>query len=176
MKIILLAKKDKPYIQEVVSYLTKHFDVEVHRGRAGDKFPRLGERDILISYLSPWVIPQKELDKTKKWNINFHPGSSDYPGFGCYDFAILDKSKKYGATAHIMEKKVDSGKIIGTSEFTMSESITVPGLMVKTYDIMYKLFLKVMGHIINYGKLPDCSRGWSREPYTMEDFDKEFGL
>ena len=49
--------------------------------------------DLLISYISTWIVPKAVLAKTKRWNINFHPGSLEYPGIGCFNFAIFDSAK-----------------------------------------------------------------------------------
>ena len=40
--------------------------------------------------------------------INFHPGSPEYPGTGCTNFAIYNKEKEYGVTCHYMKTSVDS--------------------------------------------------------------------
>ena len=75
--------------------------------------------DILISYISPWIIPPEVLNNTRMWNINFHPGSPEFPGIGCFNFAIFNSAEKFGATAHIMEPKVDTGKIIDVEYFSI---------------------------------------------------------
>lgn len=76
--------------------------------------------DILISYIPPWIVQETILEKTKMWNINFHPGPPKYPGIGGFNFAIFDSVKQFGATAHIMNPKVGTGKIIGVKRFSMS--------------------------------------------------------
>ncbi len=65
----------------------------------------------IISFVSPWIIPENLLNSAQKAAINFHPGPPDYPGTGCYNFALYEGTKKYGVTAHHMEKKVDTGNI-----------------------------------------------------------------
>jgi len=77
---------------------------------------------LLISYISPWIVPNKVLSNTIKWNINFHPGPPEYPGIGCFNYAIYDSAKQFGATAHIMKPKVDTGEIIGVNRFPMTNT------------------------------------------------------
>ena len=119
MKITLFAKEGKPGVKEVAGYLkARSGNFAAYFGERGDKFPKgprqTGPRDILVSYLSPWIIPGKILDKTKLWNINFHPAPPEYPGIGCFNFAIYNREKSYGVTAHLMAEKVDTVIISGT--------------------------------------------------------------
>lgn len=44
--------------------------------------------------------------------INIHPGLPQYPGRDPYHFAAYDQILFYGATAHFMDEKVDSGHIV----------------------------------------------------------------
>ena len=79
-----LTKKEKLGVKEAIIYsnkITKNIDV--YYGIASDPFPfkiKQENYDLLISYISPWIVPKAILDKTKRWNINFHPGSPEYPG------------------------------------------------------------------------------------------------
>ena len=105
--------------------------------------------DLLISYISPWIVPANILNKTKKWNINFHPGPPEYPGIGCFNFAIYNSEKEFGSTAHIMEKRVDTGEIIGVERFGMSDIETVESLSLKTYDSLFNLYVSTLSYINN---------------------------
>ncbi|MCK5346414.1 MAG: hypothetical protein KAR20_23550, partial [Candidatus Heimdallarchaeota archaeon] len=113
MKITIFAKKNKPHIKAVINVLKQRGDnVTAFLGERGDLFPEEAkniESDLVLSYLSPWIVPKHILEKTTKWNINFHPGPPEYPGIGCFNFALYDEANEYGVTAHIMEEKVDSG-------------------------------------------------------------------
>ena len=67
-------------------------DIDIFYGESFDPFPEKVKKnnyDLLISYISPWIVPKAVLDKTKRWNINFHPGPPEYPGIGCFNFAIM---------------------------------------------------------------------------------------
>ena len=117
MKISFLTKKEKMNVKEAIAF-TKNItkNINVFYGDTTDPFPESIAKkyyDVIISYISPWIVPKMILDKTKKWNINFHPGPPEYPRIGCLNFAIYDSAKQFGVTAHIMEPKVDRGKIIG---------------------------------------------------------------
>ena len=147
MKIILFTKDDKP-TERIVEYLKKRSDsITIYHGKRGDNFPKEafeGTQDILVSYLSPWIIPQRVLDKTRLWNINFHPAPPEYPGIGCFNFAIYNNERTYGVVAHLMNNKVDSGKIIAIKRFPLLESDSVYSLSIKSYEHMMVLFFEII--------------------------------
>jgi len=175
MRITLFIKSDKPTIGRVIDYFKKPlYKVTLYRGKVNDPFPRKAfteSNDILISYLSPWIIPKKVLDKTKFWNINFHPGPPEYPGIGCFNFAIYNKETSYGITAHLMDKKVDTGKIIAIRRFPITKSDSVSDLSMKSYEHMLSLFFEVMNYILEKKELPECSETWKRPPYIRRELE-----
>ena len=129
-------------------------------GEIKDELPQEVKKrkyDIIISYISPWIVPKKVLRETKKWNINFHPGPPEFPGIGCFNFAIYESVKKFGATAHIMNAKVDTGKIIGVKSFIMDERETVESLSNKTYKCMFELYKTTIKYIIENKSLPGAN-------------------
>src|SRR5687767_10575563 len=44
----------------------------------------------IISYLSRWVVPPWLLEQALGAAINFHPGTPEYPGIGCCNFALYE--------------------------------------------------------------------------------------
>lgn len=175
MNIILFTKRDKPAVEKVIKCLKGNFkNVRIYKGERQEPFPQIESTepaDILISYLSPWVIPKKILDRTRLWNINFHPGPPEYPGIGCFNFAIYNGEKEYGVTAHIMEERVDSGKIIAVRRFPLYKSDSVLTLSLKSYEHMFDLFLVVIDLILRKKTLPDSSEAWQRKPYTRKELN-----
>ena len=90
--------------------------------------------DYLISFLNPVFINKSIRNKIKKKSYNFHPGPPEYPGFGCYNFALLDKTKFYGSTIHLIDNKLDSGEIVSVKKFKISyENITLEKLISRTH-------------------------------------------
>lgn len=176
MKVVLLSKKDKPNVDKVIAYLKdKYDDVAIFAGKLGDPFPpglKDYAADVLISYISPWIIPAQILKKTKIWNINFHPGPPAYPGIGCFNFAIYNGEKEYGVTAHLMERKVDTGKILGVKMFPIEEPISVYDLSIKSYEQMLLLYFEIMDSILSRKSLPDCNEKWLRKPYKRRELEE----
>ena len=176
MKICILTKKEKPGVKEAISF-TKSFidDCDVFFGEINDPFPediKKNHFDILISYISPWIVPMEILKKTKKWNINFHPGPPEYPGIGCFNFALFDKAKQFGATAHIMNPQVDTGEIIGVKRFSINNDETVKSLSNKTYNSQLVLYKEVLEYIVLHNRLPICEESWKRKPFKRKELEQ----
>ena len=176
MKICFLTKLENPGVQEAITFTKRFTDViDVFHGTMNDPFPskaKKGKYDILFSYISPWIVTKSTLKNTKLWNINFHPGPPEYPGIGCFNFAIFDSAKQFGVTAHIMNPKVDTGKIIGVKRFPMSNNETVESLSIKTYEAQLVLFNKIMQYIFSNDCLPKCNEAWQRKPFKRSELEK----
>ena len=176
MQIAFLGKNNKPGISEAICETEKISTLlDIYVGDKNEPFPvdlKKKKYDVLISYLSPWIIPKEVLEETRRWNINFHPGPPEYPGIGCFNFAIFEHAPSYGATCHIMLPKVDSGKIIGVERFKTSRQETVSSLSEKTYLVQLKLFKHVIHYIETYDELPESSEVWLRKPYRREQLEK----
>jgi len=176
MKICFLTKIEKSGVKEAIGFIeNKTKDIDVFHGDSATPFPTkatIEDYDLLISYISPWIVPKAVLDKTKRWNINFHPGPPEYPGIGCFNFAIYDSAIQFGATAHIMNPTVDTGKIIGVKRFSMSNNETVESLSIKTYEAQLVLFNKIMQYIFSNDCLPKCNETWQRKPFKRSELEE----
>ena len=176
MKVSLFLKKDKPSTEEVIKYLKDHFkDIRIYTGSNGDPFPKTAyskNPGLVISYLSPWIIPKEILNKAKPGAVNFHPGPPEYPGIGCFNFAIYNNETSYGVTVHKMHEKVDRGEIIGVKRFSLKGSDSVYKLSLKSYKHMLSLFYKVMNYIVKHNDFPVSSECWKRKPYRRWELEE----
>ena len=128
--------------------------------------------DMVIAYITGWIVPNSVLQNTIKWNLNFHPGPPEYPGTGCFNFAIYDEAKEYGSTANIMEPAVDTGKIVAIERFPINQNETVDTLSEKTYKSIFKLLKTVVDKIHSDNSLPKSDEVWARKPYKRADLEK----
>ena len=176
MNIGFLTKIDKPGVKEAISFTKKYTEkLDIFSGDRFDPLPEelhIHNYDILFSYISPWIVPKNIIKRTKKWNINFHPGPPEYPGIGCFNFAIYNDEKKFGCTAHIMEPKVDTGNIIAVKRFEMKKDETVNTLATKTYEAILNAYKELLTFIYDYGKLPNCYETWQRKPYKRKELEE----
>ena len=108
--------------------------------------------------------------------INFHPGSPDYPGTGCYNFALYENSEKYGVTVHHMKEKVDTGDIVMTSYFDIMPYDSVETLKLKSMNHLLFLFEKILAVISVGGQLPASEEKWHRKPFTRKEMYEMFEI
>ncbi len=149
-------------------------DVLCCRGVLGDPFPSEAVAwagDIMFSFLSPWIIPQQVLRNARLKAVNFHPGPPEYPGIGCYNFALYDGAVRYGVTAHEMEPRVDTGRIIGVSRFMVDPFETVESLKEKSMRHMLGLFYSVAEVLAVKGEVTMNGEAWARRPYTRRELN-----
>jgi methionyl-tRNA formyltransferase len=79
----------------------------------------------LIAFTSGVIVPRAILATLGYGAYNFHPGPPDYPGWAPAHFALYDGARSFGATAHVMTRRVDSGPIVGTESFLIPDNIGV---------------------------------------------------
>src|ERR1700743_1186237 len=71
----------------------------------------------LIAFSSPVIVPPAVLSALGYGAYNFHPGPPDYPGWAPAHFALYEGASEFGATAHAMAARVDSGPIVEAVHF-----------------------------------------------------------
>lgn len=182
LRVLMFSKKDNAFCNYAEAILKSYFSENEFlsvRGHTDDHFDDklyLCRPEYTISFVSPWIIPQRLLDATQKAAINFHPGSPDYPGIGCYNFALYDENNRYGVTVHHMEEKVDSGQIIMTSYFNVSPYESVETLKLKAMNHLLYCFEKIMQCISKNEPLPKSNEKWRRKPFTRKEMLELFKI
>lgn len=172
-RIVLVTKTDKfsRAAQELARALFKA-DVYISDGLVGDARPTILNEggDYLISFLSPWIITAEELARFDV-AINFHPGSVEYPGSGCYNFALYEGASEYGAVCHHMLPKVDTGKVIAEVRFPIAAAETVETLKLTTMTAMLDMFETIASGIARRATLPAASQHWTRRAFLKREMD-----
>ncbi|MYM37621.1 hypothetical protein GTP38_25170 [Duganella sp. FT94W] len=102
------------------------------------------EGEYIFCFRSLLILPTEILIKAKIAAINFHPGPPEYPGSGCINFALYDNASQYGVTAHLMNEKVDNGRILECIRFAILKNDTVDSLLARTHLKMLDLFYDVV--------------------------------
>ena len=128
--------------------------------------------DYLISFLNSMYIDKSVRKKIKINSFNFHPGPPEYPGFGCYNFALLDKVNLYGSTIHIMNDKFDSGKIVNVKKFKFSyKKFNLEKLIRKTHENIIKQAKDFINDIQNNKLKIRSNLKWKKKAYTKKEFE-----
>ncbi len=172
MRVVLLSKTDR-FSRAAQQFAAELWpDVEIAEGKVGDPRPDALSRpgDVLISFLSPWIVKADDLARFDT-AINFHPASTDYPGSGCYNFALYDGAAEYGATCHHMLAKVDTGKVILERRFPVLAQDTVETLKLRTMETMLGMFREIALTLQRGDPLPEAGVHWTRPPYTFRQME-----
>jgi len=121
MKLLLITNYNHKASKQLVRYLElKKINFDCIDSSKKKKIKISKKYDYLISFLNSKYISKSVRKKIKINSFNFHPGPPEYPGFGCYNFALLDKVNFYGSTIHIINDKFDNGKILNVNKFKIS--------------------------------------------------------
>lgn len=176
LKIMFIGKADDQYSKYAGEFISLHFpETLTIYGKRGELFPKEAadwEGDIIISYLSQWIIPDYVLKKAEVMAINFHPGPPDYPGIGCTNFAVYDEVKEYGVTCHHMLAKVDTGKIISVKRFPVYKTDTVFSITQRCYALILNQCFEIFDFIIQGKPIPESKENWKRKPYLRKELNR----
>jgi methionyl-tRNA formyltransferase len=155
-KILFFGRKNDKYSLACISFLESlGFDVfKVWSERRGGKLPS-GlydlECDFIMCFRSHFILPKSILNIPKFFSINFHPGPPEYPGTGCVNFSLYEDKNDYGVTIHIMNEKVDDGKIIDVFRFPVLKSDNLKIVLNKTHKLLFNSFCAFNKKLIKFG-------------------------
>ena len=76
--------------------------------------------------------------------INLHPSLlPKYPGLNTHEKVLENEDKFHGATVHLVDEGLDTGKIIGFSKFKVEKNDNYDSLLAKTHEIEHKLLPQI---------------------------------
>jgi len=125
----------------------------------------------LISFGTRYYIQPKILARIGYGSYNFHPGSTLYPGWAPFLYAIYEGAKKYGVTVHEMTSKIDAGKIVSVVEFDIPPNTAPQKLVDITTSHMLIMFSNLSSLFVNqtdYLQWIDVE--WQNKPNRKKDF------
>jgi methionyl-tRNA formyltransferase len=171
--VLFLGKDRDAHTARAAEFCRLHFaPVNVQLGNWGEPLPDSAHSwrgDIIISYLSRWIVPENLLNRAKV-AINFHPGPPEYPGYGCNNFAIYEGARDYGVTCHHMAPQVDTGTIVAVRRFPVLATDDAGTLLLRAYDYQLVLFYEIAASLVCGGALPVSAERWTRKPFTRKEF------
>src|SRR5215831_12740772 len=94
----------------------------------------------LIAFATPVIVPGRMLASLGYGAYNFHPGPPQYPGWAPAHFALYEQATEFGATAHLMAARVDSGPIIDVLSFAIPAGVSILALEGLAYAHLARLF------------------------------------
>ena len=178
-KVLFIGKSNDIYSKQIISILRKRFKfLEIFLCKNKKCKPNKKilnwKGDIIFSFRSFFILNQNFINKAKVCAINFHPGPPSYRGIGCVNFALLNNEKNYGCTAHLIDKKIDSGKILNYKIFKISKNSSVDQVLQKTYKIQVKQANNIVEKLIKKDfmiKELFKNKKWSKKLYTRKELD-----
>ena len=190
-RIIFIGREDCNYSERIYSNLKKISKKIVfirsnidNSKKIEQKLKKLkkDEFDYLICFRSFQIIKQEVLKKIKFFSINFHPGTPKYRGIGCANFAILNKEKIYGCTCHLMNRKIDNGKILDIKYFKLKKDIDINTMLKITYQHMFSQSKEIINFIFKKKKniriliKKNKSKNWSKKLYNRKQLNNLYKI
>jgi methionyl-tRNA formyltransferase len=127
--------------------------------------------DYLFNFLSPVIVPPQILRSVRKSSINFHPAPPKWPGVGSASLALYEGDEVFGATAHAMTAKVDSGAILRAIRFPILAEDDCQSLFGRALDFALLLFYDVLTELARGGKIDPSGETWERRAVTRAQFE-----
>ena len=144
---ILFLKRDKDlFAKKIISELkkrSKHLSV-ISTDKSKVQTKNNIKFDFIFAFRSHHILKKKLIKKAKYAAINFHPGPPEYRGIGCVNYALYEKSRNYGGTAHLIDEKIDHRRIIEVKRFKITKNESVESLLNRTYKHQEKQAIRII--------------------------------
>ena len=148
-------------------------DLTVLTGRKGvieTLQERVTPNTLLVCFSTGVIIPKTVLSRLKGPGYNFHAASPEYPGRDPHHFAVYDTAGRYGATAHELAARVDSGRVIGVEWFEVAPSTPPQALREAAIEAAFRLYGTLMPRILRREQIPAAGVEWSEHIRTRKEF------
>jgi len=132
----------------------------------------------IICFRSFYILKRNLINKAKIAAINFHPGTPNYRGIGCVNYALYENAKYYGSTCHLITEKIDKGQILNVQKFRLKKDDTVHSTLEKTYKVMFPQAKFILNYLFrdknNLEKLIKKNKKikWSNKIKKLKDLNK----
>ena len=134
--------------------------------------------DFIILYRSKFILKENHIKKGVYGSINFHPATPEYRGVGGVNYAIFYKKRLFGSTCHLINSKIDSGKILNVKKFKLNKKNNLEKTLKKIYKLQYfqaKWLIKKISKNKKFALNFKSKIKWSKTLYTrkmLNDFYK----
>jgi methionyl-tRNA formyltransferase len=127
----------------------------------------------LIAFCTSIIVPADRLAEFECRAYNFHPGPPNYPGRHPASFAIYEGAPRFGATAHEMHARVDSGPIIGAEWFDMPSTPRLAELERLAFEACIRLWTRLGPALASQPEaLPATDIAWSGHKSSQADLER----
>ena len=185
---LLFYRKNCKYSEKLIIFLKKYtknlYLVENENNKAIKNIKKIKKRkyDYIFCFRSFYILKKDLISKAKIAAINFHPGPPNYRGIGCLNYAIYEGANLYGSTCHIIDEKIDNGKIIDVKKFKLSKKYSVDDLQKITYTVMLKQAKEIIKNLsinkkyLNEKIMQNKKFQWSKKIKNRKKLDKFYEI
>jgi len=181
--VLFFGRKDCQYSKQIKNFLKKNSSkfYYIESSKIGEQINlryNYLTYDYIFCFRSYYILKKNMLKKVKKFAINFHPGPPEFRGTGSVNYAVYENSKFYGCTAHIINEKVDYGKIIDVKRFGIKNIKSISRILNRTHKLMFKQANTIIKKIIRNNEfienqiLKNNKLKWSKKIKTLKDLKK----
>jgi methionyl-tRNA formyltransferase len=126
--------------------------------------------DLLVSFLSPVVVPSSVLAAVRIAAVNIHPAPPERRGVGCVSYALYDGDATFGVTAHLMTEALDAGPIIRVRRFAITPGDDNGALSRRAHDYSLIVLYEVMHELATASAAPRSDEHWQGPLRTRLEF------
>jgi|GEM_PF-648807 len=139
--------------------------------KAAARFASSDARPTLISFATGVIVPEDIVDLFVGRAYNVHPAPPEYPGRDPHHFAAFDQVVSYGATTHIMTRRVDAGPIVDVARITVAKSAAPQELMQTAEEQGLILIGKLLDKLARGKSIDPTGETWGPRKTTRLDFE-----
>ncbi len=155
-RVLFIGFEDCEYCQKANNFLEVcGFDVDWLKSSKNrrDKLPpeyASWQGDYIFHMKSYYILPKSLLDGASKAAVNFHPGSPEYPGSGCVNWALYNNEKTTGITIHFLNEHIDNGNIIKVFRIPIMPNDTIETILPRIHMKQLSAFYDLVTTIQKY--------------------------
>ncbi|MBS0273723.1 MAG: hypothetical protein JSR55_04825 [Proteobacteria bacterium] len=139
--------------------------------RSRDELERPGAESTLLSFSTSVIVPQDIFERFPGGAYNLHAASPRYPGRDPHHWAIYDGATEYGATLHVMGKRVDDGPIIDVELFAVAPDEKPMTLLERANVAAFEVLARNAPRLMSAKPLTSNSKlVWSGKKHSRKDF------
>lgn len=128
------------------------------------------EGALLIAFCTATIVPRRVLQRLGGPAYNFHPGPPTHPGVRPEAFALYAGDPVFGATAHEMAPRVDTGPIVDVEWFDVPPHLDQRALGDLAFAATVRLFARVAPRLVAGERPTPMGVDWAPRAWTFADY------
>ena len=187
LKVLFFGRKNDSYTDKIEAFLLKkNCSIKKFYCKNSSEFPSRQilkwKGDLIICFRSFYILKKSLLKKAKYGGINFHPAPPEYRGVGTANFALYNNEINFGVTAHLINEKIDDGKILNVKKFKIKKNDKLKDLLNRAYKYQLSQVYVLLENLINNNfdysffikKFQNIK--WSRKIYSKKKLNKLYEI